>query len=344
MDDVSKKSTKEVIKIVDGLGLRIARQRTKSNLSQNNIADLIGISRPNYTAIENGVSGRFLKDYQLKNIAKELNVSSDYLLGLISDPNSDPEIMSIVKYLNISSESIEFMHSLNSWYNPEVRKIYDNFIKSFDINFYELVLLYKRVKSFIDNEYLFVSQFTKDIEPHILSILNTSVDLENFKPDYKYFYYNLDDARRFFKVAKPMLKKSLENNGKSFIDKIMELLDSGKYTEEYIHIYEDISKKHEFKFALEKVKKILNDLVMILDSDETGLIFATYDKEKEIIKYIDKIIEYIDKSISKAIDEELINLHSCLIYFNKTISYSLNLVKYKINDIFSDYLDKDFKI
>ena len=92
-----------VSKNVDGLGLRIAQARTKSDLSQNIISDLIGMPRPKYTSIENETGNLFLKDYQLKIIAQKLNVSSDYLLGLISDPNPNAEMMSLVNALGISS-------------------------------------------------------------------------------------------------------------------------------------------------------------------------------------------------------------------------------------------------
>ena len=312
MDDVSKKTTKGNSKTVEGLGLRIAQERIKFDLSQSIMADLVGMSRPNYTAIENSVSGRFLKDYQLKSICQKLNVSSDYLLGLISDPNPNADMMAIIKYLGISSESIQFIHSLNSEYKSNNLCMFDDFIKSLDSNLLDLIFLYKKVKMFLDTEYSFVLEFTKDIKPGELTILNTSLDLDTFKSDCKYFYYNLDDARNFFKSGRPIFNNPNYEVNEAF-DKVMTLLESSKYTESYMHIYDDISKQHEFKLALEKIKKILKSLIMILDFDETGLIFATYDKEEEINKYIDQIISIIDTSSKDAIDNEIENLYSCLL-------------------------------
>jgi len=166
-----------VSKNVDGLGLRIAQTRTKLGLSQNNLSDLIGMPRPNYTAIENGTSGRFLKDYQLKSIAKQLNVSSDYLLGLISDPNPNADMMSIINALGLSSDAIKFIKSLNSRYNLDELHVLDNFITSLDSEFLELLYLYKRVKLFFDTEYCFILNWslTPALSANAVTLLYISV-------------------------------------------------------------------------------------------------------------------------------------------------------------------------
>jgi len=81
-------------------------------------------------------------------------------------------------------------------------------------------------------------------------------------------------------------------------------------------------------------------LSFLLDFDETGLIFATSDKEEDICKYVDTLITLIDGSSTQPIDDLMEDLYACLLYFNKTISYSLNVIKYRINDIFNNYLEK----
>jgi len=330
----------DVSKNVNGLGLRIAQSRTRLGLSQNNVSDLIGMPRPNYTAIENETDGRFLKDYQLKRIATELDVSSDYLLGLISDPNPNADMMSIINVLGISTDSIEFIKSLNSYSHLNSLHTLDNFIGNSNLEFWELLYLYKRVKNFYTVKYNFVLEFTKDIMPQRLNVIfNTLEDISKIEPNHKYFYYNLDDARSFFEVGKKVIK---ENNGTTdnILDKLINLTTNGEYTEDYIHLYQDEYKLIDFKIALEKVKKILHELVFLLDFDETGLIFGTSKKEEDICKYIDELILLINDSSTKSIDHLLEDLYACLIYFNETASYSLNFIKYRINDTFNTYLEQ----
>ena len=335
MNDVSKN--------VEGLGLRIAQCRTKLELSQNNISNLIGMPRPNYTAIENEVSGRFLKDYQLKAIAIKLNVSSDYLLGLISDPTPNADTMSIVNSLGLSGDTISFIKSLKSSDSKNLLML-DNFIKSFDSDFLELLSLYKRVKSFFNTEYSFVLKFTEDINPVRVNFYNgTFDDFPDFEPYHKYFYYNLDDSKKYFEIRAKIFNDPNNNSINEVFDKLMALLHTGEYTENYIHLYQEKSKLEEFKSALKNVKVILHDLIMLLDFDETGIVFSTSDKEVEICKYIDQLIALINKSSTQDIDNILENLYSCLLFFNKTISYSLNFIKYRISNTFNDYLEKDLK-
>lgn len=59
---------------------RLREVRTEKGMTQEEIADYLGFSRPTYTAYE---SGRRKPDQDtLVKIARYLNVSSDYLLGL----------------------------------------------------------------------------------------------------------------------------------------------------------------------------------------------------------------------------------------------------------------------
>lgn len=332
MNDVSKK--------VNGLGLRIAQCRTKLGLSQSDISNLIGISRPNYTTIENETNKRFLKDYQLKAIASTLNVSSDYLLGLISDPNPNADMMSIINVLGLSSSSIKFIKSLNSRYHLNSLHTLDNFIESSTLDFWELLYLYKRVKSFFHTQYSFVIEFTEDIRPERLNVLlHTYDDIFKIEPNHKYYYYNLDDAKKMFDACQPILKNSNHSRDEK-LHKIINLLDTGICTENYIYLYQDKSKLDKLKNDLEKIKQILHELIFILDFDETGLIFGTANKEEELCKYINKLLELINCSSSKDIDNEIEDLHSCLFSLNETISYSLTFIKYRINDTFNNYLEQ----
>lgn len=86
---------------------RLREIRTKKGITQEEIADYLGFSRPTYTAYE---SGRRKPDNDtLVKIAKFLDVSTDYLLGLTDIQNSqdyelvktlagnDPELLELLK-------------------------------------------------------------------------------------------------------------------------------------------------------------------------------------------------------------------------------------------------------
>lgn len=61
------------------LGQKIRYERIKKNLSQDDLADLVGLSKQSISALETGVSN--LKFTNLYNIAKALNLD----LGDFSD-------------------------------------------------------------------------------------------------------------------------------------------------------------------------------------------------------------------------------------------------------------------
>lgn len=57
--------------------------RLKKNLTQQNIADLIGTSREEARRKEVGIT--VLNEDQIRKLCKALNVRSDYLLGLTEE-------------------------------------------------------------------------------------------------------------------------------------------------------------------------------------------------------------------------------------------------------------------
>jgi len=83
---------------------RLREVRTEKGMTQEEIADYLGFSRPTYTAYE---SGRRKPDQDtLVKIARYLNVSSDYLLGLSNirststpSPTLDEELTQIMRDL-----------------------------------------------------------------------------------------------------------------------------------------------------------------------------------------------------------------------------------------------------
>lgn len=69
------------------LGVRLKYLRKSNNKTQQDIADILGITRPAYTAYEQGKRN---PDYEiLEKIADYYNVSLDYLLGRIVSVDTD---------------------------------------------------------------------------------------------------------------------------------------------------------------------------------------------------------------------------------------------------------------
>ena len=63
---------------------RIRQLREDSDLSQTQIANLIGTTQQQYSKIETGHSD--LSAAKLKILAEYFNVSADYILGLCDEP------------------------------------------------------------------------------------------------------------------------------------------------------------------------------------------------------------------------------------------------------------------
>ena len=62
------------------IGERIKKTRLEKNISQKEIADYIGIHRPNYSKIENNKQN--ITPIQLKKLCEFFNVSADYVLDI----------------------------------------------------------------------------------------------------------------------------------------------------------------------------------------------------------------------------------------------------------------------
>jgi transcriptional regulator with XRE-family HTH domain len=67
--------------------VRLAYLRKKKNVTQQKVADYLGITRPAYTAYE---QGKRQPDYEtLTKIADFFDVTVDYLIGRTDDPQED---------------------------------------------------------------------------------------------------------------------------------------------------------------------------------------------------------------------------------------------------------------
>ena len=103
----------DVSKTVKEMGLRIAIARRSQNLSQNEVADFIGMKRPNYVQIENGNSGRYLKDFQLVKLCEKLKVSADYILG--TEKPISIEIPEITDKYGLTEQTLKNLEHLNNF-------------------------------------------------------------------------------------------------------------------------------------------------------------------------------------------------------------------------------------
>ena len=69
---------------------RIRDMREDNNMSQTQIAQLLGIQQNSYSQIENGINN--LQIDHLIKLAKFYNTSTDYLLGLTNEIKPYPRI------------------------------------------------------------------------------------------------------------------------------------------------------------------------------------------------------------------------------------------------------------
>lgn len=89
------------------VGKRIQSLREEKDMTQKELADKINISYSVMNRIESGE--RPARDEEIKEIAKALNVSSDYLLGITDIKNPSDEISNAVED---DPELIEFWNEL----------------------------------------------------------------------------------------------------------------------------------------------------------------------------------------------------------------------------------------
>lgn len=63
--------------------------RIKKNLTQQNIADILGISRPEVLRKEQGIT--VLNEDQIRTLCRALDVRADYLLGFTEEEEKEPK-------------------------------------------------------------------------------------------------------------------------------------------------------------------------------------------------------------------------------------------------------------
>ena len=105
---------------------QLSEVRTKSGLTQAQLAETLGISEQAVKNYEKAASQKAssestdrtkaiagMKIETLFNIARNLNVSADYLLGLSPVLSPDPTMREVVTYTGLSEDSIDLIRSLH---------------------------------------------------------------------------------------------------------------------------------------------------------------------------------------------------------------------------------------
>ncbi len=92
------------------IGQRINTVLADKNIKQKDLASALGVTD---NTISYFVSGKRIPNTeQIIKISEFLNVSSDYLLGLVKEPSLNPEIQMIGNYTGLSTKAIEKLHKM----------------------------------------------------------------------------------------------------------------------------------------------------------------------------------------------------------------------------------------
>lgn len=89
------------------LSVRLQQERNNQELTQQQLADKTGVSREKINYVELNITGRTLQINELARIAKELNASIDYLVGLT-------ESKDFTSYNGLSDKANEIISNLDS--------------------------------------------------------------------------------------------------------------------------------------------------------------------------------------------------------------------------------------
>jgi transcriptional regulator with XRE-family HTH domain len=95
----------------------------RGKICQKELAEYIGVSRQTVAQWKDGHTKPDI--YYLSKIADFFNVSADYLLRRTEVKSLDTEIQSVCKYIKLSQESVEFLHSCEpgKFYNKNGEQI-----------------------------------------------------------------------------------------------------------------------------------------------------------------------------------------------------------------------------
>ena len=102
------------------LGNRIKSRRQALNLSQSELSRQLNCTQAALSQYENGNREPALND--LANIARYLNTTTDYLLGLTDIASTEGEVKIIGDYLGLTEESIKRLHNIFVAYETQTHE------------------------------------------------------------------------------------------------------------------------------------------------------------------------------------------------------------------------------
>lgn len=120
---------------MEGFGAKLRNLRTEINLTQKNLATILNVSIPTLSHWECDYQEPSFKD--LANLAKTLNVSIDYLLGLEDDLGT------------ANDYETNFAAPMSDTYTAEERQLIEDFRQ---LNYYKRDLIKNNIKAMLPTE------------------------------------------------------------------------------------------------------------------------------------------------------------------------------------------------
>lgn len=155
---------------------RLKQLRAENNLTQTNLADILGIAKTTLAAYEQGKSEPSI-DTIIK-LADFFNVSIDYLLGRTNIKSPNVEISYIANYLGLSEKSIANLANLNSKSPIQLTFIQTNNYERKPIGALDFILSQDNIEDFVISLFdYFTSYVNKNVYLYIdngeLKLTNT---------------------------------------------------------------------------------------------------------------------------------------------------------------------------
>lgn len=155
---------------------RLKQLRAENNLTQTNLADILGIAKTTLAAYEQGKSEPSI-DTIIK-LADFFNVSIDYLLGHTNIKSPNVEISYIANYLGLSEKSIANLANLNSKSPIQLTFIQTNNYERKPIGALDFILSQDNIEDFVISLFdYFTSYVNKNVYLYIdngeLKLTNT---------------------------------------------------------------------------------------------------------------------------------------------------------------------------
>lgn len=198
------------------LGKRIEYVRTKKGMTQADLANILFKQREQITMFENDTRQPDVNS--LKDIAKSLNVSTDYLLGLTEFESLNFEDKITNKKLGLNDETINSLTLFNS--------IEKDKHKTKEVNKVHILNMILSNTEFVSEMTSAVSEaFEKVlIEANHSRILNNSnnaeLDIKSVSKDLKLAPYDVNNA--FVKLFNTLCNQVYRNNNITLVDNLDE--------------------------------------------------------------------------------------------------------------------------